>query len=83
MVLDDADVANCPNNIFSNIVKNPEKAKCEIGNELNLNLKPLLKYRSHPSVIYITCFRSQALSFSFSCIDRNTILKEIRCLSTT
>lgn len=83
MVSDDAEIANCPNNIFSSIVKNVEKAKYEIGNELNLNLKPILKYRNHPSVICITRFCSQALSFNFSCIDENTILKEIGCLSTT
>ena len=44
LVSDDAEVANCLNNFFSNIVKNLE---------------------------------------IFSCIDKNTVLKEIRGLSTT
>ena len=42
MVSDDAEVANYPNN-YSNMVKNLGKAKCEVGDELNLNLKPILK----------------------------------------
>ena len=46
-------------------------------------LKAVSKYKNHPSIISIRCFRHQVANFNFSCIDKNTVLKEIGSLSTT
>ena len=46
-------------------------------------LKAVFKYKNHPSIISIRRFRRQASNFNFSCIDKNTVLKKIRGLSTT
>ena len=60
----------------------------EVENDLHLNmnghatLKAVFKYKNHPSIISIICFRCQVSNFIFSCID-NTVLKEIRGLITT
>ena len=51
MVVDDAEVENCLNNFFSNIVKNPEIPKYEVGDELHLNTN------SHPT--FQKCFSTQ------------------------
>ena len=48
----------------------------------HLTVKPVFKYKNHPSIISIRCFRHQVSNFNFSCIDKNTVLKEIRSLST-
>ena len=45
-------------------------------------LKAIFKYKNHPSIISIRRFRHQVLNFNFSCIDKNTVLKEISGLST-
>ena len=89
LVSDDAEVANCLNNFFSNIVKNLEIPKYDVEGDLHLNmnshptLKAVFKYKNHPSIISIRRFRHQVSNFNFSCIDKNTVLKEIRGLSTT
>ena len=89
LVSDDAEVANCLNNFFSNIVKNLEIPKYDVEDDLHLNmnshptLKAVFKYKNHPSIISIRRFRHQVSNFNFSCIDKNTVLKEIRGLSTT
>ena len=89
MVSDDAEVANCLNNFFSYIVKNLEIPKYDVEDDLHLNmnshptLKAVFKYKNHPSIISIRRFRHQVSNFNFSCIDKNTVLKEIRGLSTT
>ena len=89
LVSDDPEVANCLNNFFSNIVKNLEIPKYEIEDDLHLNMnchpthKAVFKYKNHSSIISIRRFRHQVSNFNFSCIDKNTILKEIRGLSTT
>ena len=89
MVSDNAEVANCLNNSFSNIVKNLERPKYEEEDDLHLHmnshptLKAVFKYKNRPSIISIRCFRHQVSNFNFSCIDKNTVLKEIRGLSTT
>ena len=44
-------------------------------------LKAVFKYKKHPSIISIRCFCHQVSNFNFSCIDKNTVLKEIRGLS--
>ena len=46
-------------------------------------LKAVFKYKNHLNVISIRRFRHQVSNFNFSCIDKNTVLKEIRGLSTT
>ena len=46
-------------------------------------LKAIFKYKNHPSIISIRRFRHQLSNFNFSCIDKNTVLKEIRGLSST
>ena len=89
LVSDDAEVANCLNNFFSNIAKNLEIPKYDVEDDLHLNmnsrptLKAVFKYKNHPSIISIRRFRHQVSNFNFSCIDKNTVLKEIRGLSTT
>ena len=89
MVSDDAEVANCLDNFFSDIVKNLEIPKYEVEDDLYLNMnshptqKAVFKYKNHSSIISIRRFCHQVLNFNFSCIDNNTVLKEIRGLSTT
>ena len=46
-------------------------------------LKAVFKYKKHSIIISIRRFRHQVSNFNFSCIDKNTVLKEIRCLGTT
>ena len=46
-------------------------------------LKAVFKYKNHPSIISIRRFRHELSNFNFSCINKNTVLKEIRGLSTT
>ena len=46
-------------------------------------LKAVFKYKNRPSIISIKRFRHQISNFNFSCIDKNTVLKEIRDLITT
>ena len=58
------------NKIWAGCVKSP-------------TLKAVLKYGKHPSIISISHSSHQASSFNFSCIDKNTVLKEIRSLSIT
>ena len=89
LVSDETEVANCLNNFFSNVAKNLEIPKYEVEDDLHLNMnshptrKAIFKNKNHPSIIYIRRFRHQVSSFNFSCIDKNTVLKEIRGLSTT
>ena len=89
MVSDDAEVANCLNIFLSNIVKNLEMPKYEVEDDLHLNvnshptLKAIFKYKNHPSIISIRRFCYHVSNFTFSCIDKNIVLKEIRGLSTT
>ena len=89
LVSDDAEVANCLDNFFSNIVQNIEIPKYDVEDDLHLNmsshptLKAVFKYKNHSSIISITRFRHQVSNFNFSCIDKNTTLKEIKGLCTT
>ena len=65
------------------------KPKYDVEDDLHLNmnshatLKAVFNYKNHPSIISIRRFRHQVSNFNFSCIDKNTVLKEIRGLSTT
>ena len=58
-----------------------------VGDALHLNLRnhpiliAILKYRDHPSIITIKCFRYQTVPFRFSYVDKKTALKIIRSLS--
>ena len=89
LVSDDAEAANCLNNFFFNIVKNLEIPKYTVEDDMHLNMnshpifKAVFKYKYYPSIISIRRFRHQVLNFHFSCIDKNTVLKETRGLSTT
>ena len=84
LVSDDAEVANCLNNFFSNIVKNLEIPKYDVEDDLYLNINSHPTFKAvFPSIISIRRFRHQVSNFNFSCIDKNTVLKEIRGLSTT
>ena len=89
LVSDDAEVANCVNNFFSEIVQNLEIPKygAEDDSHVNMNSHPtfkaVFKYKNYPSIISIRRFRHQVSNFHFSCIDKNTIAKEIRGLRTT
>ena len=77
LVSDDAEVANCLNNLFSNIVKKLEILKYDVEDDLRLNmnshpiLKVVLKYKKHPSIISIRSFRHDVSNFNFSCSDKN------------
>ena len=88
LVSDDAEIANCLNNLFSNIVKNLEIPKYDVEGDLHLNmnshptLKAVFKYKNHQSIISIMRFCYHVSNFNFSYIDKNTVLKEIRGLST-
>ena len=89
LVSDNVEVANCVNNFFSNIVKNLEIPKYGVEDDLHVNMnshptfKAVFKYKNYPSIISISRFRHQVSNFHFSCIDKNTIAKEIRGLRTT
>ena len=88
LVSNNIKVANCLNYFFSNIVKNLEIPKYEVKDNFHQNiespaLKAVFKYRNHPSIISISYSFRQASSFNFSCIDKSTVLKEIRSLSIT
>ena len=89
LVSDNVEVANCVNNFFSNIVKNLEIPKYGVEDDLHVNMnshptfKAVFKYKNYPSIISIRHFRHQVSNFHFSCIDKNTIAKEIRGLRTT
>ena len=70
LVSDDAEVANCLNNFFSNIVKNLEITRYEVDDDFHLNmnsdptLKAVFKYKNHPSIISIRHFRQNSHLFS-------------------
>ena len=75
LVSDNTEIANCLNNFFSNIIKNLEIPMYEVKDSFHQNiesptLKAVLKYRNRSSIIS-----------NFSCIDKNTVLKEIRNLN--
>ena len=44
-------------------------------------LQAIMKYRNHPSINTIRRFSQHKSSFYFSPVDKNTLLKEIKCLS--
>ena len=46
-------------------------------------LKVVCMYKNHPSIISTRRFCHQVSNSNYSCIDENTVLKEIRSLSTT
>ena len=58
-----------------------------VEDTLHLNLKnhptlmTILKYRDHPSIVTIKCFRYQTVPFHFLHIDKKAVLKIIRSLS--
>ena len=78
------EVANTLNTFFSNTVKNlkiPEKlADRYLPHSLSRHptLNAILKYKDHPSIRVIKKVSQRFSSFSFSPVDKNTVLKEIR-----
>ena len=84
LVSDDAEVANCLNNFFSNIVKNLEITRYEADDDFHLNmnsdptLKAVFKYKNHPSIISIRHFRQNShlsnvpISLQFSKLNQES-----------
>ena len=80
----DQENAKVVNNFFSNIIKNLEIPEYNQVDPICQNIKHpfikvIIKYRNHPSIIEIKerCTNSK---FSFSFIEKNYILKEIKNL---
>ena len=84
LVSSESDVAQRFNQFSSNIVKNLDIPKYEVGDTLHLNLEnhpvlmAVLKYRDHPSIITIKRFGYQTVPFHFSYIDKKTALEIIK-----
>ena len=85
----ESEVAKIFNEFFSNIVKNLEipEYQCEdnnLHNRLSATpvLQAILKYRNHPSINTIRRFSQGNRGFYLSRVDKNTVLKEIRKLSS-
>ena len=81
-------MANNFNDFFSNIVKNLEIPEYQCENDLHNRLsshpalQAIMKYRNHPSINIIRHFSQRYSSFYFSQVEKNTVLKEIRRLSS-
>ena len=81
LVSDDTEGANYLNNFFS-VIKNLEIPKFGVKEIFHKKiesptLKAVLKYRIHPSIIFILYSFHQASSFNFPCINKNTVLKKL------
>ena len=70
-------------NIFLEISKYEEEDDLHLNANRHPTLKAVFKYKNHPIIISIKRFHHQVSNFDFSCIGRNTVLKETRSLSTT
>ena len=76
------------NDFFSNIVENLKIPQYQGEDDVPIRsssypaLQAILKYRSHPSINNIRNSSQSFSSFYFSQVDTNTVLKEIRRLST-
>ena len=87
LVSSESDVAQRFSQFFSNIVKNLDVPKYVVEDTLHLNLKnhpilmAILRYRDHPNIT-IKRFRYQTVPFYFLHIDKKTVLKIIRSLSS-
>ena len=81
-------MANTFNDFFSNIVKNLKIPEYQCENDLHNRLsshpalQAIMKYRNHPSINIIRHFSQRYSSFYFSQVEKNTVLKEIRRLSS-
>ena len=81
-------MANTFNDFFSNIVKNLKIPEYQCENDLcsilpsHHALQAIMKYRNHPSINIIRHFSQRYSSFYFSQVEKNTVLKEIRRLSS-
>ena len=82
------EMANTFNDFFSNIVKNLKIPEYQCENDLHNRLsshpalQAIMKYRNHPSINIIRHFSQRYSSFYFSQVEKNTVLKEIRRLSS-
>ena len=81
-------VANTFNDLFSNIVKNLKILEYQCENDLHSissshpALQAIMKYMNHPSINIIRHFSQSILVFIFHKLKKNTVLKEIRRLSS-
>ena len=81
-------MANTFNDFFSNIVKNLKIPEYQYENDPHSKLsshpalQAIMKYRNHPSINIIRHFSQRYFSFYFSQVEKNTLLKEIRRLSS-
>ena len=70
-------------NIFLKISKYEVEDDLHLNTNSHTNSQAVVKYKNHPIIISIRSFRHQVSNSDFSCIGRNTVLKETRGLSTT
>ena len=81
-------MANTFDYFFSNIVKNLKIPEHQCENDLHSRLsnhpafQATMKYRNHPSINIIPHFLQRYSSFYFSQVEKNSVLKEIRRLSS-
>ena len=82
IVRSDNDTARVLNTFFSNVVsdlKIPEYSNCDALAE-NIQepvLKAIVKYRNHPSILTTGKLCKRNPQFSFRCVDKDEISKEI------
>ena len=82
IINNDQETARIFNTFFSNIVSNlniPEYSNCDRTSD-NMNdpvAKAIVKYRNHPSILAIEEVCRGQSGFSFSCVNREEISKEI------
>ena len=81
-------MANTFINFFLNIVKNLKIPEYQCENDIHsrlssyVALQTIIKYRNHPSINIIRHFSQRYSSFYFSQVEKNTVLREIRRLSS-
>ena len=85
IVKNDNDAARVLNTFFSNIVRDLQILDCNNCDQLEGKiqdpvLKAKVKYRNHPSILTIGELCKNDPKFSFRCIDKDEILKEILSL---
>ena len=85
--LQEEKVADSFNNFFSNFVLNLKIPEFQAWNKFyqkiknNPTLKAVLKYRDHPGLAVIKHIFYRLPVFYFSCVDKNSVIKEIRKLN--
>ena len=87
IVENDKNTASILNEFFSNIIATLGMPQCSETEPVNHNIsdpltKAIMKYRFHPSIVAIKKNCNSGLSFSFSQVERDKIMKEINDLKT-